>query len=38
MYTHAGGQRTPVLTALSQGVILSSKGTDNAGAGEAADD
>ena len=36
MYTHAGGQRTPVLTALSHGVILS-KGTDNAGAGEAAD-
>lgn len=36
MDTHAGARRTPVLAAMSRGVILS-KGTDCAGAGEAAD-
>lgn len=36
MDTHAGAGRTPVLAALSHGVILS-KGTDYAGPGEAAD-
>ena len=37
MDTHAGARRTPVLAAKSRGVILS-KGSEYAGAGEAADD
>lgn len=37
MDTHAGARLTPVLAAQSHGVILS-KGTEYAGAGEAADD